>query len=62
MDKLEKAEARRIYEDAAIAMDNLASIVTECTTGEYISKRYIREKIKNVEYAVDFIKGMVDDK
>ena len=61
MDKLEQAEARRIYEDAGIAMDNLAAIVHECMGTGYVSKRYIREKIKNVEYAVDFIKGMVED-
>lgn len=61
MDKLEQAEARRIYEDVGIAMDNLAAIVHECTGAEYVSKRYIREKIKNVEYIVNFIKGMVED-
>jgi hypothetical protein len=60
-DKINRQDANRIYEDAKIAMENLSAIVTECTTGEYVSKRYLREKLGNVEYAVNFIKAVIEE-
>ena len=58
-DEINEADAKRIAQDAKIARDYLEAILTETRSG-YVSRRYIREKITNVAYAVDFIKGVAE--
>ena len=59
-DNINATDARRIYEDCRIASDNIDAILNE-TTSAYVSRRYIREKLENVEYAVKFIRSVVEE-
>ena len=58
-DQINETDSNRIAQDAKIARDYLDAILTETRSG-YVSRRYIREKITNVKFAVDFIARMAE--
>lgn len=47
-------EIKNMESDALIAIDALESIVHECQ-GQYVSRRYIREKVAKVMSAIGYI-------
>ncbi len=51
---VDKQGARRIKEDAGIAIDKLNSILIECSN-EYVHAPYIMEKIEAAKRCVEFI-------
>ena len=47
-------EIQNMKSDALIAIDALESIVHECQ-GQYVSRRYLREKVAKVMSAIGYI-------
>lgn len=47
-------EIQNMRTDALIAIDALESIVHECQ-GQYVSRRYLREKVSKVMSAIGYI-------
>lgn len=56
--EFEEHEVRNMREDALAAIDALEAIVTECES-QYVSKRYMREKIEKAKWCIGYISEVV---
>lgn len=56
--EFEEYEVRNMKEDALAAIDALTAIVTECES-QFVSKRYMREKIEKARWCVNYIAEVV---
>ena len=58
--EFEEHEVRNMRDDAQIAIDALTAIVRECES-QYVSKRYMREKIEKAKWCVGYIAEVVGE-
>ncbi len=49
-----------IREDAREAIDALKAIIAECNS-EYVSRRYLQEKVEKAKWCVTYIRDMVQE-
>lgn len=56
--EFEDYEVRNMKDDAKIAIDALTAIVRECES-QFVSKRYMREKIEKAQWCVNYIAEVV---
>lgn len=57
-DEFSEREVENMRNDALIAIDALESIVHECQ-GQYVSRRYLREKSEKAKWCIGYISEVV---